>query len=64
MTGLRRNDILKLRLSDLREDGIHVQPSKTQHSSGRRLIIEWDEFGELRAVVDEILRISSRLKVL
>ncbi len=26
MTGLRRNDILRLRLSDMREDGIHVQP--------------------------------------
>lgn len=60
MTGLRRKDILQLKLSDIREDGIHVQPSKTKKSSGKRLIIEWDKGGELRAVVDEILRIPPR----
>ena len=60
MTGLRRNDILQLGLTDLREDGIHVQPSKTKNTSGKRLIIEWDEFGELRALVNEIQRIPPR----
>jgi len=60
MTGLRRSDILRLRLSAIRDDGIHVQPHKTKNSSGRRLIIEWDDFGELRALVDEILRIPPR----
>ena len=55
MTGLRRKDILMLKLSDLKSDGIHVTPSKTQKSSGRRLIIEWDADGHLRSVVDEIL---------
>ena len=58
MTGLRRGDILALRLSSLRDDGIHVQPSKTRKSSGRRLIIEWTD--DLRQVVDEILRIPPR----
>ena len=57
MTGLRRGDILRLVLSDIKEDGIHVQPSKTQNSSGKRLIIEWDEPGEMRALVNEILKI-------
>ena len=60
MTGLRRSDILRLRLSAIRDDGIHVQPHKTKNSSGRRLIIEWDDSGELRALVDEICRIPPR----
>jgi integrase len=60
MTGLRRNDIFRLRLSNIRNDGIHLQPHKTRYSSGKRLIIEWDDYGELRDVVDEILRISPR----
>lgn len=53
-TGLRRGDILSLRLGDLKEDGIHVQPSKTRKSSGKRLIIEWDD--ELRDLVERIKR--------
>ena len=57
MTGLRRIDILRLRLNDLKEDGIHVQPSKTKQTTRKRLIIEWDEYGELRTLVNEILRI-------
>lgn len=60
MTGLRRNDILSLTLSTIRKDGIHIQPSKTRQSSGKRLIIEWDDSGELRALVDEILKIRPR----
>ena len=60
MTGLRRSDILRLRVSDIRKDGIHVQPHKTNFSTGKRLIIEWDDSGELRAAVDEILRIPPR----
>jgi len=55
MTGLRRGDMLRLTLADIGPDGIHVQPHKTAHSSGRRLVIEWDDEGELRAVIDEIL---------
>lgn len=57
LTGLRRVDMLKLKLSDLKEDGIHVQPSKTR-STGNRLIFEWDD--ALRAVVDEIKQIKPR----
>ena len=60
MTCLRRKDILQLKLSDIRADGIHVQPSKTKKTSGKRLIIEWDKDGELRAVIDEILRVPPR----
>jgi integrase len=56
MTGLRRGDVLRLRLSQLRDDGIHVRTSKT----GKRLVFEWDDAGELRALTDEILRIPPR----
>lgn len=45
-TGMRVTDLLKLRLSDITEDGLTVQASKT----GKRLIYEWTP--ELRAAVD------------
>jgi integrase len=54
MTGLRRGDILRLSLLDLKDDGIHVQPGKTRKTTGKRLIIEWDKAGELKAVTDQI----------
>lgn len=53
LTGLRRKDILLLRQSDLRDDGIHVQPSKTKKTTGKRLIIEWTP--ELEAAKDAAL---------
>lgn len=49
LTGMRRGDLLRLTMSDLQDDGIHVMPGKTEHSTGKRLIIEWTD--ELRAYV-------------
>lgn len=49
LTGLRRGDLLRLTMSDLKEDGIHVEPGKTIHSTGKRQIIEWSD--EVRAAV-------------
>jgi len=49
VTGLRRGDLLRLSMPDLKEDGIHVRPGKTEGSTGKRLIIEWTD--ELRAAV-------------
>jgi integrase len=43
LTGLRRADILSLRIVDLKEDGIHVQPRKTAKTTGKRLVISWTE---------------------
>lgn len=40
LTGLRRTDLLWLRIEDIKEDGIHVQPSKTETSTRAKLIIE------------------------
>jgi len=49
LTGLRRGDLLRLTMSDLQEDGIHVTPGKTESSTGKRLIYEWST--ELREAV-------------
>lgn len=51
LTGLRRRDLLTLQWSQLRDDGIHVQTSKT----GKRIVIEWTE--ELRQAVEEVRRL-------
>lgn len=49
LTGMRRGDLLRLAMSDLKDDGIHLTPGKTEGSTGKRLIIEWTD--ELRAAV-------------
>lgn len=41
LTGLRRGDLLRLTMDALRDDGIHVLPRKTAHTTGKRIIIEW-----------------------
>lgn len=50
ITGLRRGDLLRLSMSDLKEDGIHVTPAKTATSTGKSLILSWTQ--ELRAAVE------------
>jgi len=59
LTGLRRGDMLSIKMSDLKEDGIHVTPRKTAHSSGKKLIIEWSD--ELRASIEEITRLRKKI---
>lgn len=54
LTGLRQADILTLRKDALKSDGIHVTPRKTQGSSGKSIIIEWDDRGFLSSAVAEI----------
>lgn len=49
LTGLRRGDLLRLCMADLREDGIHVTPNKTAKSTGKRIVIAWSD--ELREAV-------------
>ncbi|MET3131328.1 integrase [Oxalobacteraceae bacterium GrIS 1.11] len=50
LTGLRRGDLLRLTSANLKEDGIHVTPHKTQNSTGKKLIIDWSP--ELHAAVE------------
>jgi len=54
MTGLRRTDILKLKHKDIKEDGIHVKISKTSKTTAKTIVIEWDNEGELGALINEI----------
>lgn len=49
ITRLRRGDLLRLRPTDLRDDGLHVVTSKTR----ARLIIEWNP--ALREAADAAL---------
>jgi integrase len=49
LTGMRRGDLLRLSMSDIQEDGIHLTPNKTKKSTGKRVIIEWSD--ELREAV-------------
>lgn len=46
LTGLRRGDLLRLKISSLKDDGIHITTNKT----GKPVIYEWSE--ELRLAVD------------
>lgn len=50
ITGLRRGDLLRLSMSDLQEDGIHVTPAKTAGSTGKSVILTWTD--ELREAVE------------
>ena len=46
ITGIRRGDLLRIRLADLREDGLHVEQGKT----GKRQVFAWTD--GLRAVTE------------
>jgi integrase len=59
LTGLRRGDLLSLKVSDLKEDGIHVTPRKTANSTGKKMIFEWTE--SLRESVNRVLKIRKKV---
>ena len=40
MTGMARSDLLRLTVTDIRDDGIHIQRHKTQGTTGKRTIYE------------------------
>ena len=50
ITGIDHSDLLRLTMSDIKEDGIHIQRHKTTNSTGKRTIYIWTP--ELRAAVD------------
>jgi len=53
LTGLRRTDLLCLQVDDLLDSGIYVKPRKTEHTTGKELIITWSD--ELRTAVQAAL---------
>ncbi|MEM7468219.1 MAG: tyrosine-type recombinase/integrase [Pseudomonadota bacterium] len=52
LTGLRKGDILRLKRSDIQDDGIHAYISKTR----KTIVIEWTD--ALRDAVDAILNLK------
>lgn len=60
MTGARMTDMLSLKIEHLKEDGIHITPSKTQDSSGKSQIILWDNEGHLKAAIKDIRSLKGR----
>lgn len=50
LTGMARSDLLRLTMSDLMDDGIHIERHKTAESTGKRTIYTWTD--ELRAAVN------------
>ncbi len=59
LVGLRRGDMLSIKISDLKEDGIHVTPRKTANSTGKKMIITWSD--ELRASIEEIKQLRKKI---
>lgn len=55
LTGMREGDILRVRLSDLADEGIALEQGKT----GKRQVIEWTE--DLRAIVADARAIKRRV---
>ncbi|MDC1502974.1 tyrosine-type recombinase/integrase [Gammaproteobacteria bacterium] len=60
LTGLRRGDLLALKLPDLKDDGIHITPRKTANTTGKKMIFVWTD--SLHGAVDII--VNNRKKVL
>lgn len=50
LTGMSQGDLLRLTMSQLQEDGIHIQRHKTAEKTGKRTIYEWSP--QLRDAVD------------
>ncbi len=51
LTGMAQGDLLRLTMSQLRNDGIHIQRHKTAEKTGKRTIYEWSP--ELRAAIEQ-----------
>jgi integrase len=52
LLGLRQTDMLLLREDQMKEDGVHVTPSKTKKKSGKKIIFTWTD--ELRRAVAKV----------
>lgn len=59
LTGLRRGDLLSPKVSDLKEDGIHVTPRKTASTTGKKMIIECTE--ELQSAIEEVMGLRKKV---
>lgn len=60
LTGLRRGDIFKLERKHLTDEGILVQPGKTERTTGKSILFEWSP--ALRAVTSKALTIKPQVR--
>lgn len=58
LTAARKSDLLKIRLSDLREDGLYILPSKTQDSTGQAMVFTYTQ--RLRNVLQRAKKLRRR----
>lgn len=59
LTGMAKSDLLRLQMTDAKEDGIHNQRHKTKKSTGKRTIYLWND--ALRAAWQEALSVRPAL---
>lgn len=59
LTGQRKGDLLSIQLSDLIDEGILIKPRKTASSTGKTIIIEWDN--DLRDAIEDIKDLPSKV---
>ena len=50
MTGMARSEMLRLIVSNIKDDGLHIQRHKTAASTGKRTVYTWTP--EFRATVE------------
>lgn len=62
LTGLRKGDLLSIRLADITDAGIEVTPRKTEHSTGRRKIIPMTP--AISSAIDAITALHGRVTTL
>jgi len=60
LTALRRGDIFKLERKHITDDGLYIQPGKTQNSTGVELLFEWTP--ALREVIQKALSIKPQVR--
>lgn len=62
LTGQRINDVLKLRRSQITEEGIRLKPQKTKNSTGVEMLLKWTP--ELKSVVERAKALSGDVPAL
>lgn len=55
LTGMSKQDILTIMMSDIRDDGLHMRRKKTLKTSKPK-VYPWDEAGLLRAAIDMAIK--------
>lgn len=60
LTGLRKGDILTLKHTDITIDGLYKLINKTQKTTGREQLFEWEE--ELTSCINKIKNMPRRIK--